>query len=221
MGRYTEEELEKIKLYLSSGDFTYSDIASLLGRSTAGIRALCSKKGWTGLAKRLDSKGNVSLYNILKKILPFTRIEKEYHIGERLRLDIYIPDYKIGWEVQGIQHYKSIQYFHKDEDAFDKQIARDRRKNQLCKKQGIILVNIEPSDITYDNIKNILNGILEEYSEDCLEESVRENRIDDKSSSNWKDIAKANRKKYMRGFYEKAREYRKEQYRKWKHSRNK
>lgn len=57
-----------------------------------------------------------------------------------LELDIYIPKYNLAVEYNGKQHYKFIPFFHKTKEDFRKQLERDRRKKELCKRWNISLI---------------------------------------------------------------------------------
>lgn len=62
--------------------------------------------------------------------------------GRRLEIDIWLPDVKIGIEVQGAQHTRFIPSFHKDESDFEKQKARDDFKRAICQQRGIHLYEV-------------------------------------------------------------------------------
>ena len=61
--------------------------------------------------------------------------------GTSLRFDFFIPSLRIAIEVQGEQHYFAVDYFGGIK-AFRKNIARDRRKRQWCKDNGVKLIAI-------------------------------------------------------------------------------
>lgn len=56
-------------------------------------------------------------------------------------LDIYLPDYNIGIEYQGAQHFRPVDYFG-GEEAFEQQKKRDAKKKRLCKKHGCLLLEV-------------------------------------------------------------------------------
>jgi len=57
--------------------------------------------------------------------------------GRNLELDFYLPDVKIGIEVQGRQHYEYVPFFHGTEEDFYKQQQRDEIKRELCEQHGV------------------------------------------------------------------------------------
>ena len=56
-----------------------------------------------------------------------------------MHLDFYIPSISTAIECQGEQHFRPIDYFGGDE-AFKKQVERDRLKYDLCKKHGVNII---------------------------------------------------------------------------------
>ena len=61
---------------------------------------------------------------------------------EGLELDFYIDEIKLAAEVQGEQHYKFIQHFHKSIENFELQKKRDEKKEYICREKGIKLFEI-------------------------------------------------------------------------------
>ena len=76
----------------------------------------------------------------MRHILNENKIEfeeqKKFDWLGRMSLDFYIPNKKIAIECQGEQHYIPIKWFG-GKNKFDEQIVRDRRKEELCKENGI------------------------------------------------------------------------------------
>lgn len=54
-------------------------------------------------------------------------------------LDFYLPDYNVGIECQGIQHFKPIERFG-GENSFIECQKRDKKKKKLCEKHGVKLL---------------------------------------------------------------------------------
>ena len=72
----------------------------------------------------------------------------------RQHYDVYLPDYKIALEYQGIQHFTPVSIFG-GEKGYKKNIERDRYKKQLSKKNGVCLIEVLPD---YD-IKSLIAEI--------------------------------------------------------------
>jgi hypothetical protein len=53
---------------------------------------------------------------------------------------MYCEELKLAIEYNGIQHYEFTKFFHKDETNFQKRLADDKLKTQLCIKNEIDLI---------------------------------------------------------------------------------
>jgi len=62
--------------------------------------------------------------------------------GRRLELDFYMPDVKVGIEVQGAQHDRYTPFFHASEAEFEGQQRRDAFKRTTCQKHGVFLYEV-------------------------------------------------------------------------------
>lgn len=89
----------------------------------------------------------ISQYQIALQSLLFHR--------NLLRADFYLPRLKIVIEYHGEQHFFKINFFHKDDDAFQMQVDRDNRLREYCKQNKIKLIEIPYTDI--DKIPQILS----------------------------------------------------------------
>ena len=67
---------------------------------------------------------------------------------KRMSLDFYIPEKNIAIEVQGLQHFKPIDYWGGDEN-FKNVINRDQLKRKLCEEKGISLVYYSELNIDF------------------------------------------------------------------------
>lgn len=74
-------------------------------------------------------------------------------------LDIYLPDYKIGIEYQGVQHSKPVEHFG-GSDAFERQQARDAMKWGLCEENGCVLIEVHPGYKREDVLAQVKEAIL-------------------------------------------------------------
>lgn len=156
--RWTTEELEKIKSLALSGEYTYLDIANELDATPGQICGVCKYKNWRDRIKRTMSYGNDKMFKLIKQIFPNQIAKQEYHIGERLRLDAYLPQLKLGFEYDGIQHFRYTPQWHRTKQEFEKAKERDKRKDELCFQQNISLVRIKYN---------------EDLSKDLLEEKIQ------------------------------------------------
>lgn len=93
------------------------------------------------------SKRHEEILSYLGENFPFLKIEEEYHIGENLCIDIYIPSLFVAIEIDGEQHDRFNSFFHNDSLLyFNKQLKRDKKKNYLCKMNNITLIRIKHND---------------------------------------------------------------------------
>lgn len=115
------------------GGFWQSPVKHLIGNSCP----TCSKK---------YRKGEKKLYFELCKTFPMTKVEHSYHnkkILDRQEIDIYFPEYKIGVEFQGEQHYRPVDFggygAEKAKQLFEDNKQRDIKKLKICKDNGIVI----------------------------------------------------------------------------------
>lgn len=62
---------------------------------------------------------------------------KNISTGKNLLYDLYLPNEKIFVEVNGVQHYKFVPYYHRRETVFEYQKKKDRIKRKYARKNGI------------------------------------------------------------------------------------
>lgn len=84
------------------------------------------------------------LFVLIKNAFPNTTV---LHQGcpiwlKRQKFDIYIPEYNIAIEYQGIQHFKPVDFFGGVE-GYKKTVERDNRKKQLCEENNCTLIYVE------------------------------------------------------------------------------
>ena len=85
-----------------------------------------------------------TLYKIVCILFPDNEIVHHYRGAELegLELDIWLPEYHLGIEYQGQQHYNVIEHWG-GEKGLKKRVANDRKKRRLCKKLGYHLIEIK------------------------------------------------------------------------------
>lgn len=76
-------------------------------------------------------------------------------------LDFYLPDYNIAIECQGEQHYRPVDFSHvnnitkANENLIINQ-ARDKNKQILCEKHGIVILYIGFNENLEEKLTNLL-----------------------------------------------------------------
>lgn len=73
---------------------------------------------------------------------------KKYNFLNGLQLDFYIPSKKIAIECQGKQHFVSVKHFGGDNEFKNLQEI-DKKKIELCEKEGITLLYFSNFNIDY------------------------------------------------------------------------
>ncbi|GHV96686.1 hypothetical protein AGMMS50293_30060 [Spirochaetia bacterium] len=83
------------------------------------------------------------MLDIIKELLPKYEILYRYKPKwlNRMELDVYVPELKLGFEYQGIQHFKPVDFFG-GKETFLEQVKRDKLKKQICKEKQIELIEI-------------------------------------------------------------------------------
>jgi DNA-directed RNA polymerase subunit RPC12/RpoP len=115
----------------------------------------CIKNKGSGCPNCNISKSEKECRRIFEYIFkkPFKSIRPTFLKG--LELDGYNDDLKLGFEYNGIQHYKNIEYFHKTKEALEQQKERDNLKIKICKENNINLIVI-PYTIKFEDLYNYI-----------------------------------------------------------------
>ena len=94
-----EDDLFLIDLLFDS-NLSLSEIAKELDVSYKELNKKISSLGlnWIKEQKKKSSRGQAALTHIMKKLLPGQKIINEHHIGDRLKLDVYCPAFKLAAE---------------------------------------------------------------------------------------------------------------------------
>jgi very-short-patch-repair endonuclease len=162
--------------------------------------------GWVKSSKKKMSRGQTALTEIMKKLFPGVEIVNEFHIGERLRLDVYCPKYKIAAEFHGRQHFYYTGLYFDTKYEFEQAQKRDLRKVELCEEQGITLIVFRYNDLLTEEA--VYNRLIE-----AIRSSEKEINVKTKKKITDSEFYKESKKKNS--------QYKKELYRKIKGSRPK
>jgi very-short-patch-repair endonuclease len=100
----------------------------------------------------------------IKSLFPGIKVETEHPLGNRLFLDIFLPDYGIGIEVDGPQHDHFNDFFHNGQ-PINFAIAKmlDKKKEIYCKENGISLFRIK-HNIDNNELGMIILRIFRSYN---------------------------------------------------------
>ena len=120
-----------------------------------------------GQGMKKESKGERECRRVLQKLYnkPFPNVRPKFMFnsitGESLEFDMYDPQMRLVVEYNGQQHYKFTPFFHKTKDAFRNQQYRDKMKKDICKKMGIVLIDV-PYTVKINDIESFLTNRLRE-----------------------------------------------------------
>lgn len=153
-GRDTDSDTDSC---CTSNDDTMSE------RTMGSTFTRLSRKEWipTGHAGGKGSKTENICRSILEdhyhKKFPSMRLDilKNPDTGRNLELDCYCHELRLALEYNGIQHYKYPNRFHKTEDEFILQVARDQWKYGRCKEYGIDLI-IVPYTVRTQDLRDFI-----------------------------------------------------------------
>ena len=109
-------------------------------------------EGWISETKLLNELK--SHYKKIK-IIQHARL----HILGKQHLDIFFPYFRIAIEYQGEQHFRPVEFFG-GEEAYKKNVERDKRKKDICESNNIHLIYVTKGY----NIKTIISEIEDRRS---------------------------------------------------------
>lgn len=156
-----DDDVEHLIDLLFDTNMSISDIARELEFEISEINKKINNLGlnWLKTSRRKMSRGQSALTDILKKLIPGEEIVNEYHIGEKLKIDIYCPSYKLAIEFHGRQHFFYTGRFFDSKYEFEEAQKRDIKKEQYCRDNGIALVVFRYNDSLAE--QDVCDRILE------------------------------------------------------------
>ena len=109
-----------------------------------------------------------SVMNYLDDVGVTYDYQKRFNWLGRQSLDFYLPDYKVGIECQGGQHFFPVERFGGD-DMFKQTLERDKRKKALCEEHGVKLLyfgNVPNYDtflgeVVHDDVQYLIDYLKE------------------------------------------------------------
>jgi hypothetical protein len=96
------------------------------------------------------SKLSEDIRELITQVFPYYKLRSEFFVSYnnmKLFFDFYIPELKIAFEAQGIQHFKYVEYFHKNSFNFKSSKKRDAAKKEWAYENGVVLIEIDDSDM--------------------------------------------------------------------------
>lgn len=169
---YSNEEFIELCNIVHNGKYDYS--MTHFSNIKSRIDIICHKHGIfqqradlhlnskCGCPKCNASHGELKIEEYLKnngieyKVQYPVKLEQQMFARNNLRIDFYLPKHNTFIEFNGLQHYEFSPYFHESEDDFQKQVERDERLKDYCRKNKINLIVIKYNQI--DKIEKILNS---------------------------------------------------------------
>ena len=143
----------------------------------------CSEHGefWQIPTEHIQGKGcqkcnlshlERSMINYLDEVGITYDYQKRFDWLGSQSLDFYLPDYNIGVECQGIQHFESVEYFGGNK-GFKKTLERDKRKKALCEKHDVKLLyfgdtpnyNTFLGEAVHDDVQYLIDYLNEHKKE--------------------------------------------------------
>jgi len=105
-----DDDLFLVDLLLES-DLSLPAIAKEVDLSIKDLNKKIAQLGltWIKEQRKKSSRGQSALTSVMKKLLPNEKIINEHHLGDKLRLDVYCPSYKLAAEFHGRQHFYSTE----------------------------------------------------------------------------------------------------------------
>ncbi len=115
-----------------------------------------------------DNRGSVGqhyLFDLCLKLYPANKVDWELVIPDTgQRFDIFLVDYGIAIEFDGLQHFQYVQHFHKDDAGYIDSIKKDRIKTEWAEANGVVIIRFNDSNLPKDHIelRDIINRNLKE-----------------------------------------------------------
>ena len=153
----TKEKFIKKAIAIHGDKYDYSKVEYVNANTKVCI--ICPEHGefWQRPADHTRGKGCLtcnlshlerSVMNYLDEAGITYDYQKHFDWLGKQSLDFYLPDYNVGVECQGGQHFFPVEHFGGDE-GFKKILERDKRKFKKCQKNGIKILYYSNLGIEY------------------------------------------------------------------------
>ena len=198
--RFDSDDLDFLTDLLFETNMSISSIAKEMDTTVNDVNKMINSLGlsWLKNSRKKMSRGQTALTAIMKKLLPGEEIINEHHIGNRMKLDVYCPRFKLAAEYHGRQHFYYTSRFFDSKYDFEEAQKRDEIKAQYCKDNGIALVVFRYCDSLTE--KSVYDRMLDAIRNTPIKADDNKNKSI--TSSNYyqkmKKINSERRKEYYR-----------------------
>ena len=174
----TKEEFIKKARKVHGDKYDYSKVDYV--NAMTKVRIICHEHGefWQTPKEHIRGYGcpKCNLSHLERSVMNYLDdMEITYDYQKRFKwlgmqsLDFYLPDYNVGIECQGGQHFFHVEHFGGDK-GFKKTLERDKRKKELCDKHWVKLLyfgnvpnyNTFLGEVVHDDVQYIID-YLEEH----------------------------------------------------------
>lgn len=127
-----------------------------------------SSDGKGSESKKFCSKGEHICREYLERRFkkPFPNIRPSWIVnpetGRKLELDCYNEELKLACEYNGAQHYKFVKAYHKTHEDFEKQLFRDKIKEEACVNHKVFLITV-PYTVPAESIEPFIEMRLKDF----------------------------------------------------------
>lgn len=200
-----DDDVEFLVDLLFDTNMSVSEIARELEVDVAEVNKKINALGlnWLKTSRRKMSRGQTALTLMLKKLIPGEEIVNEFHIGDKMKLDIYCPAYNLAIEFHGRQHFYYTGRFFDSKYEFEEAQKRDLKKAEWCKENGIALVVFRYNDSLTE--KNVSDRILEAIRNSAYVPKTSAKKKSVTSSSYYQEMKKRN-SDYRKSLYKKMKD---------------
>lgn len=117
--------------------------------------------GYRGIGEHWINE--TTLKHIVKELFPNLEVIAHYRPSwlDGLELDIYVPEIKLAFEYQGIQHFQAVKHWGGKEKLKIQQ-EHDKRKKQICDNLGVTLIYFDyTEEITTEYVKTKISEFVD------------------------------------------------------------
>lgn len=204
--RIEEDDIEFLIDLLFDTNMSISEIAKELEVDISDVNKKINSLGlnWLKTSRRKMSRGQTALTLLLKKLIPGEEIINEYHIGDKMKIDIYCPKYKLAIEFHGRQHFYYTSRFFDSKYEFEEAQKRDIKKEQYCRENGIVLIVFRYNDaLNEDSVSKRILTELRNTDVPVVKSKTKKSSV---TSSDYYQAMKKRNSEYRKNIYKKMKD---------------